>query len=89
MANETIVLIVLVILVAGALPAWPYSRSWGYAPTGLLAAVLIALLVWMMLGGRMPGSSTGENIKADVREAGSNLKAAGRDMADSIRDTVK
>jgi hypothetical protein len=43
----TILLIVLILLLLGALPAWPYSRNWGYAPTGLftvLAVIIIVLL---------------------------------------------
>jgi hypothetical protein len=42
---ELILLIVLVMLLLGALPAWPYSRSWGYAPSGTLGLVLIILLL--------------------------------------------
>lgn len=46
---ELILLIVLVLLVLGAAPAWPYSRSWGYGPSGLLSTVLLVLLiVWLL-----------------------------------------
>ncbi len=47
---STILLIVLVLLLIGALPAWPYSRSWGYAPTGGLGLVVVVLLVLVMMG---------------------------------------
>lgn len=47
---STILLIVLVLLLLGALPAWPYSRSWGYAPSGGLGLVLVILLVLVLLG---------------------------------------
>jgi hypothetical protein len=45
-----ILLIVLVILLLGALPAWPHSRSWGYYPSGGLGLVLVVILVLVLLG---------------------------------------
>jgi hypothetical protein len=45
-----ILLIVLVLLLVGALPAWPYSRRWGYAPTSTLGVILVVLLVLVLLG---------------------------------------
>lgn len=50
MTLTTIVLIVLVLLLVGALPAWPYSAAWGYAPSGLLGTLLVILLVLWLLG---------------------------------------
>jgi hypothetical protein len=50
MSLGTILLIVLILLLIGALPAWPYSRGWGYAPGGLLSAVLVIVLVLVLLG---------------------------------------
>jgi hypothetical protein len=46
----TLLLIVLILLLIGAIPAWPYSRSWGYAPSGLVGVVLVVLLVLVLLG---------------------------------------
>jgi hypothetical protein len=46
----TILLIVLLLLVLGALPSWPYSRGWGYYPSGGLGLVLVILLVLVLLG---------------------------------------
>ncbi len=46
----TLLLIVLVLLVLGALPAWPYSRSWGYYPSGGLGLVLVILIILLLLG---------------------------------------
>ena len=43
-----LLLVVLVLLVLGAIPAWPYSRSWGYGPSGILGLLLIVLLVLML-----------------------------------------
>jgi hypothetical protein len=45
-----ILLIVLIVLLLGALPAWPYSADWGYYPSGALGTVLIIVLVLALLG---------------------------------------
>lgn len=47
---STILLIVLVLLLLGALPTWPHSRSWGYYPSGGLGLVLAILLILVLLG---------------------------------------
>lgn len=47
---STILLIVLVLLLVGALPTWPYSASWGYGPSSALGVVLVILLVLFLLG---------------------------------------
>jgi hypothetical protein len=44
-----ILLIVVVLLVAGSVPTWNYSRNWGYGPSGLLGLVLVVLLVLLLL----------------------------------------
>lgn len=49
-AMGTILLIILVLLLLGAIPAWPYSRDWGYAPGGGLGLVLIIVLVLVLMG---------------------------------------
>jgi hypothetical protein len=46
----TILLIVLVLLLLGAFPAWPYSRSWGYYPSGFLGVLLIVVIVLLLTG---------------------------------------
>ncbi|WP_035467757.1 DUF3309 family protein [Burkholderia sp. WSM2232] len=46
----TILLVVLILLLIGALPTWPHSRSWGYAPTGGLGLVLIVVIVLLVVG---------------------------------------
>ena len=46
----TILLIVLILLLIGAFPAWPHSRSWGYGPTGGLGIVLIVVIVLLITG---------------------------------------
>lgn len=50
MSLGLILLIVLLLLVVGALPAWPHSRSWGYAPSGGLGLVLLVVLVLLVTG---------------------------------------
>lgn len=45
MSTNTLLLIILVLLLVGALPVYPYSRSWGYYPTGILTVVLVVVLV--------------------------------------------
>jgi hypothetical protein len=47
---NTILLIILVLLVIGALPAWPYSSGWGYYPSGGLGLILVILLILLLLG---------------------------------------
>jgi hypothetical protein len=46
----TILLIVLIILLLGALPAWPYSRAWGYYPSGIFGVVLLVIIVLLLMG---------------------------------------
>ena len=46
----TILLILLVLLLIGALPTWPHSREWGYYPSGGLGLVLIILIILLLLG---------------------------------------
>lgn len=46
----TILLVLLVLMLIGALPTWPHSRSWGYYPSGGLGLVLIILLILVLLG---------------------------------------
>jgi hypothetical protein len=46
----TILIVVLVLLLIGALPSWPYSRSWGYYPSGGLGIVMVILVILLLLG---------------------------------------
>jgi hypothetical protein len=50
MSLGTILLIVLVLLLIGAIPSWPHSRGWGYAPSGGIGLVLLILVVLLLLG---------------------------------------
>ena len=46
----TILIIILILLLIGALPSWGHSRSWGYGPSGLLGLVLIVVVILLLLG---------------------------------------
>ena len=48
-----LLLVILLLLVVGALPSWPYSRDWGYYPSGGLGLLLIILLIFILLGGQL------------------------------------
>ncbi len=50
MTLGTILLIVLLLMLIGALPTWPHSRNWGYGPTGGLALVVVVLVILVLLG---------------------------------------
>jgi len=50
MTLGTILLIVLVLLLVGAIPTWPHSRGWGYGPSGGIGLVLLVLLILLVLG---------------------------------------
>lgn len=47
---STIILIILVLLLVGALPSWPYARGWGYGPSGILGVLLVIVLVLALMG---------------------------------------
>lgn len=47
---STILIVVLVLLLVGAIPTWPYSRQWGYFPSGLLGVALLVLLILALAG---------------------------------------
>jgi len=47
---STILLVILILILVGVIPAWPHSRSWGYGPSGGIGLILIILLVLMLLG---------------------------------------
>jgi hypothetical protein len=46
----TILLIVLVLVLVGAIPAWPHSKSWGYGPSGIVGLIVVVLLILLVLG---------------------------------------
>lgn len=50
MTLGTILVIILVLILLGAIPAWPHSRSWGYGPSGLLGVVLVVVIILLLMG---------------------------------------
>lgn len=46
----TILLIILILLLLGALPTWPHSRSWGYGPSGGLGLIVIIIIILLLTG---------------------------------------
>jgi hypothetical protein len=46
----TILLIIVVLILIGVIPTWPYSRNWGYAPGGIIGVILIILLILLLMG---------------------------------------
>jgi Protein of unknown function (DUF3309) len=50
MTLGTVLLIVLVLVLLGAIPTWPHSRSWGYAPSGVVGLLVVVLVVMLVLG---------------------------------------
>lgn len=47
---STILLVVLILLLVGAFPAWPHSRAWGYGPSSMVGVVLLVLLILVLTG---------------------------------------
>jgi hypothetical protein len=46
----TILLIILILILIGAVPTWPYSRGWGYGPSGILGVILIVVIILLLTG---------------------------------------
>ncbi|HWO42877.1 MAG TPA: DUF3309 family protein [Candidatus Eisenbacteria bacterium] len=47
---STILIIILILLLLGALPTWPYSSAWGYGPSGVLGLILIIIIILALMG---------------------------------------
>lgn len=50
MTLGTILIIILILILIGAIPAWPYSNAWGYGPSGIVGVILIVILVLALMG---------------------------------------
>jgi hypothetical protein len=46
---QTILIIILILILLGTLPTWPYSRGWGYAPSGIVGVVVVIVLIMLLL----------------------------------------
>jgi hypothetical protein len=51
MTLSTILIIILILLLIGAIPSWPHSRSWGYGPSGVLGLILVILIIVLLTRG--------------------------------------
>ena len=79
MSTETLLLFVVIALVVFALPSWPYSKEWGYRPTGVLTILLVIFIIWAIAGNRPLFRSS----------LGNDIRSAGHNVADSVRDAVR
>ena len=77
MSTETLLLLIVVVLVVGVLPSWPYSKSWGYAPTSAFTLLLVLFLIWAIASDR------------PLFRSGHDFRSMGHDMSDSIRHTFR
>jgi hypothetical protein len=50
MTLGTILIIILVLILLGAVPSWPYSRGWGYGPSGIVGIILVIFIILVLLG---------------------------------------
>jgi len=50
MTIGTLLVIILILILIGAVPAWPHSRAWGYGPSGIVGVILVILLIMLLLG---------------------------------------
>jgi hypothetical protein len=50
MSLGTILLIILILVLVGAFPSWPYARGWGYAPSGIVGVLLVVVLILLLMG---------------------------------------
>ena len=50
MTLSTILIIILILILLGAIPSWPYSRGWGYGPSGILGVVLVVVIILLLMG---------------------------------------
>ncbi len=50
MTLTTILIVILILLLVGAVPNWPYSRNWGYGPSGIVGVILLVLLILILMG---------------------------------------
>jgi hypothetical protein len=50
MTLGTILLIILILILLGSVPRWPYSRSWGYGPSGIIGIILVIVIILILVG---------------------------------------
>ncbi len=50
MTLSTLLIIILVLILIGAVPSWPYSRGWGYGPSGIVGVILVVVIILLLMG---------------------------------------
>jgi hypothetical protein len=50
MTLGTVLIIILILILLGAVPSWPYSRGWGYGPSGIVGVILVIIIILVLLG---------------------------------------
>jgi hypothetical protein len=50
MTLGTVLIIILILILLGAVPSWPYSRGWGYGPSGIIGVILVVIIILALLG---------------------------------------
>lgn len=50
MTLTTLLVIILILILIGAVPSWPYSRNWGYGPSGIVGVILVVVLILLLMG---------------------------------------
>jgi hypothetical protein len=50
MTLGTVLIIILILILLGAVPSWPYSRGWGYGPSGIVGVILVVIIILVLLG---------------------------------------
>ncbi len=50
MTLSTLLIIILILILIGAVPSWPYSRSWGYGPSGIVGVILVIVIILLLMG---------------------------------------
>ena len=50
MTLSTLLIIILILILIGAVPSWPYSRGWGYGPSGIVGVILVIVIILLLMG---------------------------------------
>ena len=87
MPAEMFVLFVLLIVLVGALPRWPYSQTWGYVPSGVVLVIGALMVVWLMANQRGTGN-LGQDAPNAAQDIGQDVKQGLRNVAEKTRQAA-
>lgn len=65
---DNFLFVILIILLIGSLPAWPYSRSWGYVPSAILGVILVVMIIWAISGQRNVTATDERSLNMETEE---------------------